>query len=293
MYFAFEGEKKLHLFKNENQLKEIYTIDDIEILISTMNRDSLDFLVSMFSFTPFSNFPILIINQTEKNTILTSSYPNIRVVNSFEKGLSKSRNLAFKNAIGKILVIADDDIAYEEGFRTNIVKAYNEFTEAAVISFCVVNSNRDLLKKYPSRLKKNLNIFDVFNTSSIEITLNKKILDTTKVRFDENFGLGGIFELGEEAVFLSDLKKENKQLVFVPEVIVKHQQQTSSDKKEVMERYYINGALFFRILKKNAVIWLLIKLCFDLKQKKLKFTGIKKALKSAYQGYKKFETTQK
>ncbi|WP_374175446.1 glycosyltransferase family 2 protein [Flavobacterium tructae] len=271
-------------------MNTVFKETDIEILIATMNRDSLDFLLSMFPFSSFPNFPILIINQTQKNTILTSSYPNVRIINSFEKGLSKSRNLALENAIGKILVIADDDIIYEEGFIANIIKAYNEFTEVAVISFCAVNSNGDLLKKYPYRLKKNLNIFDIFNTSSIEITLNKKILDTTKIRFDENFGLGGIFELGEEAIFLSDLKKENKQLVFVPEVIVKHQQQTSSDKKEVMERYYINGALFFRILKKNAVIWLLIKLCFDLKQKNLKLTGIKKALNRTYEGYKKFES---
>lgn len=277
----------------ENKLNTVFKEIDIEILIATMNRDSLDFLVPMFPFSHFSHFHLLIVNQTQNDTILTSSYPNVRVINSFEKGLSKSRNLALENAIGKILVIADDDIIYEEGFIANIVKAYNEFPETAVINFCAVNRDGDLMKNYPSRLKNRLNVFDIFNTSSIEITLNKKILDTTKIRFDENFGLGGIFELGEEAIFLSDLKKENKQLAFVPEVIVKHQQQTSSDKKEVMERYYINGALFFRILKKNAVIWLLIKLCFDLKQKKLKFTSIKKALKSAYQGYKKFETIQK
>ncbi|OXB22498.1 hypothetical protein B0A80_15420 [Flavobacterium tructae] len=280
------------MFKNENHLKEIYTIDNIEILISTMNRDSLDFLVPMFPFSHFSHFHLLIVNQTQNDTILTSAYSNVRVVNSFEKGLSKSRNLAFKNATGKILLIADDDITYEEGFSTNIVKAYNKFPEASVISFCAVNSKGDLMKKYPSRLKNNLNIFDIFKTSSIEITLNKKILDTSKSRFDENFGLGGIFELGEEAIFLSDLRKENKQLVFVPEVIVKHHQQTSSDKKEVIERYYINGALFFRILKKKAILWLFIKLFFDLKQKNLKFTGIKKALNWTYEGYKKFESIQ-
>lgn len=270
----------------------VFIETDIEILISTMNRDSLDFLIPMFPFSHFSNFSVLIVNQTQSDTILTSAYSNVRVINSFEKGLSKSRNLAIENAIGKILVIADDDVIYHEEFVPNIVKAYHKFPEAAVMRFCAVNANGDLMKKYPAYSKKELNFFDIFNTSSIEITINKRILDTAKSKFDENFGLRAIFELGEEAIFLSDLKKENKQLVFIPEVIVKHQQLTSSDKKEIQERYYINGALFSRVLKKKAVFWLLIQLFFDLKQKKLRFNSTRTALKSAYRGYKKVKNIQ-
>ena len=46
----------------------------------------------------------------------SSDFENIRVINSFEIGLSKSRNLAIKNALGDICIIADDDIEYVEDF---------------------------------------------------------------------------------------------------------------------------------------------------------------------------------
>ncbi|MGN7811294.1 glycosyltransferase family 2 protein [Flavobacterium sp. 22076] len=257
-----------------------------------MNKDSLDFLIPMFPYSHFSAFQILIVNQTEGEKILTSGYSNIRVINSFEKGLSKSRNLALENALGKILVIADDDVVYEEGFITKITDAYNKFPAAAVIQFSAVNSIGDLIKKYPSNSKVNLNSFHILNVSSIEMTLNKTVIDASQIRFDENFGLGAVFEMGEEAVFLSDLKAKNKQLVFDPQVIAMHENPTSSEKINITDKYYIQGALFSRIFKKKYIVWLFIKMFFDLKQNKINFRNIKTVLKSAKNGHEKFERTR-
>ncbi|TPG41657.1 glycosyltransferase family 2 protein [Flavobacterium pectinovorum] len=276
----------------EDKLDGFFIETDVEILISTMNRDSLDFLVLMFPHSHFSNFSILIVNQTQTDKILTSTYSNVRVINSFEKGLSKSRNLAFENATGKILVIADDDIVYPEGFITKIINAYHKFPEAAAINFSAVNSDGNLIKKYPSRSKSNLNIFDILNTSSIEMTINRSVFDVKKIQFDENFGLGSFFEMGEEAIFLFDLKEKKQQLVFEPQAIVIHNNQTSSDKKNTIERYYIQGALFSRIFKKKYFFWLLIKLFFELKQNKIKLSNIKTVLESAKKGHEKFEIIQ-
>jgi len=276
----------------ENKLESFFTETDVEILISTMNQNSLDFLVPMFPFLHFSNLQILIVNQTQNGKELVSIYPNVRIINSFEKGLSKSRNLALENAVGKILLIADDDVVYQQGFIIKIIHAYNHFSDAATINFCAVKKDGSLMKKYSNRSKKNLNLFDVFNTSSIEMTLNKAILDKTKIRFDENFGLGGMFEMGEEAIFLFDLKAKKQQLVFEPEVIVQHTELTSSSKKSIEEKYYIQGALYTRIFKSNYIYWIFVKLFFDLKQYKLRFGELKAALKSSKKGHQKFEKVE-
>jgi len=135
-----------------------------------------------------------------------------------------------------------------------------------------------------------LNSFDIFNVSSIEMTINKKMLDAVGVEFDENFGLGGKFEMGEEAIFLFDLKRKNEQLVFEPQVIVEHNSLTSSTKKNIIEKYYIQGAVLTRIFKRFFFIWLTIKLFFDLKQNNLKLTNIILVLKSAEKGRKKMES---
>jgi glycosyltransferase involved in cell wall biosynthesis len=263
-----------------NELKK----QDLEILVSTMNRNTLDFLIPMFPFCSFSDFSILIINQTQENNLLVSEFSNVRVINSFEKGLSKSRNLALKNAKGKIVLIADDDVVYKKDFDTKIVQAYNQLGNKAVISFSIEKSNGMLYKKYLPNAKKDLSLMELFNILSIEISMNKSVLDELGVTFDENFGLGSKFEMGEEAVFLSDVKNKNQEIAFVPTVIASHSEITSNEKFDFIQRYYIQGAFLSRVLKANYLAGLATKLFFDLKQKKLKWTQILDAIKNANQG---------
>ena len=257
---------------------------DLEILVSTMNRNSLDFLIPMFPFCHFSDFSILIVNQTEENKLLVSDFPSIRVINSFEKGLSKSRNLALKNAIGKIVLIADDDVIYMNDFDTKIIQAYNQYDNKAVISFSIEKPNGLLFKKYSPNANKNLSLMELFNVLSIEISLNKLILDKLGITFDENFGLGSEFQMGEEAVFLSDIKNKNQQIAFVPSVIVIHSEISSTEKIDFSKRYYVQGAFLTKVLKEDYFMGLATKLFFDVKQKKLNLNQIPAAIKNANQG---------
>ena len=257
---------------------------DIEILVSTMNQNTLDFLIPMFPFCHFSDFSILIVNQILENNLLVSGFPSVRVINSFEKGLSKSRNIALKNSTGKIVLIADDDVIYKKGFDTAIVQAHNRYKKKAVISFCIEKSNGLLLKKYLPNAKMNLSLMELFNVFSIEISINKSAFDGLGVTFDENFGLGSTFEMGEEAIFLSDIKEKYQQIVFVPSVIAIHSEISSNEKFDFAKRYYIQGAFLSRVLKANYFTGMAAKLFFDLKQKKLKFNQISVAITKANLG---------
>lgn len=257
---------------------------DLEILVSTMNRNSLDFLIPMFPFGHFFEYSILIINQTRENNLLDSTFPTVRVINSFDKGLSRSRNLALKNAKGKILLIADDDVVYKNDFDSTIVEAYNQYKGKTVISFCIEKPNGLLFKKYLSKAKMNLSLMELFNVLSIEISVNKSNLDKIGVTFDENFGLGSQFEMGEEAIFLSDIKEQNQQIAFVPTVIATHPEISSNEILDYKQRYYIQGAFLTRVLKADYFMGLATKLFFDLKQKKLNLGQIYVAIKNANQG---------
>jgi glycosyltransferase involved in cell wall biosynthesis len=249
-----------------------------------MNRNNLDFLIPMFPFCHFSEFSILVVNQTQENILLLSDFPSVRIINSFDKGLSRSRNLALKNAIGKIVLIADDDVVYKKDFDSAIVQAHNQYNNKAAISFCIEKPNGFLYKKYLPNAKMNLSLMELFNVLSIEISLNKLILDKLGIAFDENFGLGSEFQMGEEAIFLSDIKKQNQQIAFVPSVIVSHPEVSSNDKFDFEQRYYIQGAFLSRVLKVDYFMGLAAKLFFDLKQKKLKLNQVSVAIKNANQG---------
>ncbi|OAB25708.1 Glycosyl transferase family 2 [Flavobacterium fryxellicola] len=257
---------------------------DLEIVLSTMNRDSLDFLIPMFPFSHFSNFSILIVNQTQPDKLVVSNYPSIRIVNSFEKGLSKSRNTGIKNAKGKIVLIADDDEVFKEGFENTILEAYNKYPEAVSICFALEDFNGFLLKKYPSKTKLQLSFLDICSILSIEISFKKATFDQLNSMFDTNFGLGSPFMMGEEAIFLSDWKQQKQIVISVPKVIASHSRLSTDDKLNFKQRYYVQGAFLTRVSKHGYYKGVFLKLFFDLKQNKIKIKQLYAALKSANKG---------
>jgi glycosyltransferase involved in cell wall biosynthesis len=274
----------LYLCKYNNKLTKEFKKGDLEIVLATMNRDSLDFLIPMFPFCHFSEFPILIVNQTTENKLLVSDFPCVRIVNSFEKGLSKSRNLGLQKAIGKIVLLTDDDEVFKEDFESTILEAHNNYPEATSICFAIEDSKGFLFKKYPEKPKLQLNNLDIFSVLSIEISLKTKSLHQFNTKFDTDFGLGSSFSMGEEAIFLSDLKKQQQNIIIVPTVIATHPEVSTDDKLNFEQRYYIQGAFLTRVANNHYQKVLFLKLFFDLKQNRIHINQVYTALKSANRG---------
>jgi len=265
-------------------LQEGFKKSDIEILVSTMNRSSLDFLIPMFS-NHFSGYSILVINQTTSDAIAESNYPNVRVINSFETGLSKSRNLALSKATGKICIITDDDVVFKPQFEEKVLQAFNAVENAALIAFRTEKPDGSLFKKYPSKRITALTDFNMLSIMSVEMVINKAVLKDD-VKFDERFGLGAKFTMGEEAIFAHTLKDKGYTIAMEPEVMVQHPELHSGLVQTTTEKYYIQGAFLSRVFKNGYLKWLFLKVFFDLKQGKLKFGEIYTALKAASKGRK-------
>jgi hypothetical protein len=274
-------------------LEQAFKKSDVEILISTMDRQDLDFLIPMFPFSHFSYFNILIINQSLQKAALTSSYQNVRVINSLEKGLSKSRNLAITNAIHKIGVITDDDVVFVEGFDDKICKGFNRFPHAAAVKFITTTFEGIPFRKYPVKPLARLTAMQRLNSSSIEIALNIEVVKKSGLLFDERFGLGSIFPLGEEPIFINELHREGYQVCFEPEVIVTHKEIKDSDSISLAENYRIRGAYLKKIFGSIFPLWLAIQLMFNLKSGVVKPSQFFYVLKHGLQGKNQFLSLNK
>ncbi|MBK0368752.1 glycosyltransferase family 2 protein [Flavobacterium agrisoli] len=193
-----------------------------------MKRDNLDFLIPMFPFCHFSNFSILIINQTDDEYLLTSEFPTVRVINSNEIGLSKSRNLGLKNVTGKIILIADDDVVFFENFQENIIIEYNQNQDFSAICFQTITKKGHLYSKYPKERKK-LNSKELRKVLSIELTFKIEDVKKENCLFNEFFGLGGKFQDSETFFFLKRMVHNGCKVIFIPLPIVIHEAFSSSD----------------------------------------------------------------
>ncbi len=205
-----------------------YTTQDLEILIATVDRTDLGFLKPMFGKAAAAiPYRLLIVNQS-KTSELNSSFNHIKVINSREYGLSRSRNLAIENATGTIALIADDDVVYKDDFADAIVAEYNESPDAMVFIFKVSDGGE--LRNYPPSAKSLL-IDEIESVSSIEITFKTKRLKNSKVRFDERFGLGTDLPLGEEFLFMRAALKAGS--VYQSDHLICYHADSSSGKNPV------------------------------------------------------------
>ena len=202
--------------------------DSLSILIATMNRTSADFLLRMFPEHDLADLNIIIVNQTHKVKLEVDN-PNIQVINSFEYGLSKSRNLAMQHCKTPYALLADDDLVYKKDFIEKIKVAYQNYPEAAMISFKLSKDDDTDYKDYPN-LDKSLKVTgNQFMISSAEISLNLDKVKTYKLQFCTYFGLGAMFNCCEETLFLRSLIKRRAKAVFRQKAIAYHASSGTGD----------------------------------------------------------------
>lgn len=216
-----------------------------EILVATTNRTTLDFIDNMFKNNVLEHYHLLIINQTSEHKLLVSHKPNIRVINAFETGLSRSRNLAIQHAIGDICLLADDDVVYIEGFEKLILKSYDKLPDADLITFKTLTTEHKPYSNYP---KKTSSLKDFYKkVLSIEISFKRDKILTNKLIFNESFGLGSVFQDCENRLFLEEVLN-NKQIkaYFSPEFIVVHKPFSTSDDVASDRYMFARSALFYK-----------------------------------------------
>lgn len=247
---------------------------ELEFLISTMNRNNFGFLEKMFPKHNLSDLNILIINQTTKSKLLMSDSKNIRVYNVFDKGLSKSRNMAIKYSNSRIGLLADDDIEYLPDVLDTVSEAYKKYPNAALISFQYLRENNKIHKIYKTQSGYQNQLLHKQALSSIEISINLDLLKSNDIMFNTNFGLGAHFISGEEAVLRDDVIKNQLKVVYIAKPIVKHFGKTSISEESSKEYTQALTAQKYLQHKNLIYLWLIRYIWLLLRRKVINYSQI-------------------
>lgn len=266
-----------------------FTETDIEILVATMNRDSLAFLEAMFPFRHYSDYNIIVVNQSTDKAIKDPEYTNIKVINTRTKGLSVSRNIALEDASRKLCIIADDDVVFEKGFELHIVNAFSAFPSAGAISFQYNRHGQDNpVKAYmPQPFRHNRST--IRGVSSVEMVINRELIVESNCRFNDNFGLGAEFEVAEEFLFLNSLIDKSIDVYYYPAPIVWHDEWNSGRDHGSDRLVYARAALACKLYGNTAGLWLLKYLQFLVRKRLVPVTAVAGKFKIGMRGIKKYK----
>lgn len=240
----------------------------LTILIATMNESIEQLYSKIIMLPPHIDIVIchqitnLSIDSTEHKEHLESIRSNIKVLQRYEKGLSKSRNCALEYVKEGICLITDDDVAFMDDIYEKISHAYLENHNADIITFQIMTPEKIPFKQYSSKgyshTKKTL-----MRVASIEISFRVEKIHQKSLRFDEDFGLGSLYPTGEETIFLCDALDKHLNILYRPIPIVVHPKEHSNASYSI-DLFEAKGAVFIRIF--GLISGCLIILLFALKK---------------------------
>ena len=228
----------------------------LEVLISTLNDGITNIDNVLSEKTKYTHYlishQIWGFQEDREQRDRLQCRDDVRVVIAQEKGLSKSRNFAIEHSIGDICLIADDDIKLVDDAETKILDAFKCNPDADIITFKIKPSPHRRSKKYALHPFW-YNFKRLANVSSIEIVIKTSSIKDVQLSFDESFGLGAKYPIGEEFIFLSDAYRKGLKILYWPEVIVSHPHASSGEKLDD-ETIFARGAMFARVFGWKAFI---------------------------------------
>ena len=213
----------------------------VEVLMSAMNQTDM-------SIAKQSNVEtdVLIINQCDRDGYDEEVYNGhkIRMISTTERGLSNSRNMAIKNAVGDICIICDDDERYRNGYRDAILKAYDEKPDADIIAFNVEHTNLRAKRKMIEGFKR----AGRFRTyGSCCLTFKREVILENNIRFNTDFGAGSNkIMCGEESIWQYDAKKKGLHIYEHPFCIADVAQSNSTWFTGYNEQFYYDKGAFLQ-----------------------------------------------
>lgn len=211
----------------------------IEVLVATMYQENEDLLERLNLQSD-----AVVVNQCDRSGYREINYRGYTVkwIDTVQRGLSKSRNMALSYATGDICLLADDDIRYVDGYPQFVVAAFRE-CPADIIAFNthMENSSGAALRKH-TMVNGKASSFSYYG--SVRLAFKRKSIQKYAIYFNELFGAGSVYCSGEESLFLRECRKK-KLSVYVNKAFLAHvDYSVSSWFNGYNEKYYIDKGAF-------------------------------------------------
>lgn len=249
----------------------------IEVIISTVNMSDPITLIKRINIKSDT----IIINQCNHKSIknMTINNHKIRIYSVTSKGISNSHNEGLKHISSNtdIVLFADDNIRYVDNYKEIVIDAYKN-NSCDIITFNIARNDGRKVKVTP----KHIGYITSMRIQTPAITINNR---TVKLKFDNEFGTGSKYMMGEENIYLYDALKKHKKIIKINKLLcIKNNIRPSTWYKGIDGAYlYDLGAAFARMTKKYSTLLII----------QYTFRKYKEYNMSMYEAYKTLKKGQK
>ena len=217
----------------------------VEVLLATMNRSSTDFICDMNVTSD-----IVIANQADGFAVSCEIKSDcaVKMITTPYRGVGKNRNTALAYASNDIIMFADDDMQYVNGYQETVEAAFEKYPKADLIVFEVDESGRESKQKKTHKAAR-VSLTNFARYGTFRVAMRRSAVAKNRLAFSEHFGGGTIYGSGEDTLFLRDALRRKLKIITVPTVIAKVDQSRSTwftgyDEKFMFDKGALCKALF-------------------------------------------------
>lgn len=256
----------------------------VEVLVASMNQNNFDLVEKM---NLQSN--AVIANQCDFTSFETTEINNnvFKLVSTTERGVGKNRNVALLYATDDILLIADDDMVYVDGYQQSIVDAFEKTPKADIIVFNLTeDSGRKMITK-----KHRVRFFNSMRYGAVRLAIKKSSLDKANIWFSMLYGGGAKFSSGEDSLFIRQCMKSGLKIYAIPDILARllNDRPSTWDNGDFCRQAYDKGILLKNAFPNSAFILKYV-FAFKLKRKELRFLKALKLIKKGIRDFKNLKT---
>lgn len=210
----------------------------LQVLLSAMHLDDESYIDSLNITSD-----CVVINQCDREKDQNIVRKNIlgieqkvKYIETKDRGLSRSRNMAIYNASEDICIFCDNDVEYVDNYQEIILNAFDTHKDADLIVFYIKRKEKPQPNFADERRMDYLSVLKIF---SPEIAFRREAV--SDIKFDEKFGAGSNkYIMGEENIFLYDCLKAHKKIYYVPTKIAELREVESTWFSGYDERFFIS-----------------------------------------------------
>lgn len=215
---------------------------------------------------------VLVQNEAGDSYVLGSKLAKLIELKS--RGVAKSRNAAIDRASGKYLMFADDDIQLVQDGIDGAINFLEANPEIDIVLAQAKDETGKLRKNYFSKVTP-LRLTNSARAATYEMIIRLESFTKGEVRFDENFGAGANFYLGDEYIFIADAIRAGHKGVHLPMVVAIHPSESSGSRWGTERDLAARAQVFARVFGWKAPIY---RLAFLLRGNN-PFPGVLKAIR--------------
>lgn len=253
----------------------------LDVLLSAMYLNNAD-IVDNLNITG----NVIVINQCDEENDHThiDGERQIRFISTRQRGLSKSRNMAIESSDADICILCDNDVKYHKDYEKTIISAFERNKDADICVFFIKRPERTEPVK---EQEGNLGYLMAMKIFSPEIAFKKSSIKG--LRFNEKFGAGAEYGMGEENIFLWQAKRAGLRVKYIPVEIAKTIPNESTWFKGYNDTFFRNrGAGYYEM---THCLWWVLALQFAVRKYKLYKADntIFNACRHMYRGMKEYK----